>query len=276
MARGSVFPSGKQIPDRWLGKPPTIASPYTLRSEIPPRHSPPMAAAKLDLYAGRDPRDIPAYTASDAARYLRVVPDPTVRAWCFGQAAPSRGTHFKPVLAVADRQGRLLSFNNLVELFVLASLTRRHRVPLQHVRRLVKRLQERGRSAHPLADATLATDQAGQLFLEEAGHVLNVSAGWQEEMRPIVEQHLSRIERDQGGIPLRLYPFAKTKLDDERPVVIDPRVEFGRPCLIGTGIPVEVLAERWDAGDDIEAIGQDYHRDAHEVQAAIRYLRAAA
>ncbi len=170
----------------------------------------------------------------------------------------------------------MLSFKNLVELFVLAALTRRHRVRLGDVRELVGRLKERGRSKHPLADATLASDDAGQLFLEEAGHVLNVTAGWQTEMEPIVAEHLRRIERDKHGIPLKLFPFTTTRLDDpRRPVVIDPRVSFGQPCLAGTGVPVVNLVERWEAGDDIASLAEDYGRKAAEVEEAIRYLKAA-
>jgi uncharacterized protein (DUF433 family) len=232
-------------------------------------------ATKIDIYGGKDPRDLPAYTAAEAAQFVRV-PNSTVRAWCFGQAVPSRDSHFKPVLLAADPRGRMLSFKNLVELFVLASLTRRHRVRLGDVRTLVRRMRERGSSKHPLADATLSSDEAGQLFVEEAGHVLNVSARWQEEMKPIVAEHLRRVERDAHGIPRKLFPFTTTRLEDtRRPVVIDPRVSFGQPCLAGTGIPVVNVVERWEAGDDIGSIARDYGRPPNDVEEAIRFLRAA-
>jgi uncharacterized protein (DUF433 family) len=95
-------------------------------------------------------------------------------------------------------------------------------------------------------------------------------------MAPIVAEHLRRIERDEHGVPLKLFPFTTTKLDDpRRPVVIDPRISFGQPCLAGTGIPVVNIVERWEAGDDIASLAQDYGRKAREVEEAIRYLKAA-
>jgi hypothetical protein len=38
----------------------------------------------IDLYGGKDPRDIPTYRVSEAARYLRI-PIGTVRSWVAGR-----------------------------------------------------------------------------------------------------------------------------------------------------------------------------------------------
>ena len=64
-------------------------------------------------------------------------------------------------------------------------------------------------------------------------------------MEQVVDRYLKRIEREPNGLPIRLYPFTSTRLDeDPRAVVIDSRVQFGRPCVTGTGIPTCVIAER--------------------------------
>jgi uncharacterized protein (DUF433 family) len=54
-------------------------------------------------------------------------------------------------------------------------------------------------------------------------------------------------------------------------VAIDPRVQFGRPCVSGTGVPTDVLHERFLAGEGIEEIASDYGLEVHQVEAAIRY-----
>lgn len=233
-------------------------------------------ARALDIYGGRDPRDLPVYSASEAARFVGV-PQSTVCAWCFGQEVPSRGARFRPVIDVADRAQRLLSFTNLVELFVLAALTREHRVPLQDVRRFVDALKKRRKVAHPLVDAALASD-GRQLLVEEADRVFNVSRDWQAEMRPVVEKFLRRVERDANGMPARMFPFATTDLDNDerRPVVIDPRVAFGQPCIVGTGTTVVDIADRWRAGDSIAELATDFAREPAQIEDAIRYLGLAA
>lgn len=238
----------------------------------------PAKSMHREIYGGRDPRDLPAYTPPEAARYLHVPPS-TLRAWCFGQDSWNRSNRFQPVVEVADVENRLLSFRNLVELHVLSSIRRRD-VPLRYIRELVARFREEFSSDHPLADANLATDGAGQLLVEIAGRVFNVSREWQQEMRPIVDRYLRRIARDPEGVPIKLFPFTTSRTDDERmPVVIDPRLQFGRPCLVGTGIPVDVLVERFEAGDTIDLLAEDYGRDRQEIEEAIRFdhrARAAA
>jgi uncharacterized protein (DUF433 family) len=55
--------------------------------------------------------------------------------------------------------------------------------------------------------------------------------------------------------------------------VIDPRVQFGRPCLAGTGIPTEVVVERFNAGESIREIAADYEVDPQLIEEAVRYER---
>lgn len=91
-----------------------------------------------DLYGGRDPAELPAFTLAEAVAWLRV-PNSTVRAWTLGQTygtgARSRRSH--PIIEIADKKQRFLSFQNLVELHVLAAIRRQHRIPLQNVRKAV-------------------------------------------------------------------------------------------------------------------------------------------
>jgi hypothetical protein len=78
---------------------------------------------KLDIYGGRDPREIPAYRVTDAASYLGI-PVTTLRAWGRGmnyrQKDGTKG-YFRPVFSLPDPERSLLSYFNLVEAFVLSS-----------------------------------------------------------------------------------------------------------------------------------------------------------
>jgi uncharacterized protein (DUF433 family) len=52
--------------------------------------------------------------------------------------------------------------------------------------------------------------------------------------------------------------------------VIDPQVSFGRPVLVGTGIPTAVIAGRYKAGESMDALADDYGRQRFEIEEAIR------
>lgn len=215
-----------------------------------------------DIYGGRDPVEIPAHTIADAAQWVRV-PLSTTRAWLLGQ----RG--FEPVIEIADRVSKTLSFRNLVELHVLATIRREHEVSMQRVRLAVDFMKERLEVPNPLSRLPMLTD--GRDLLLEAYQLVNVTRGGQMEMRDLVQAYLERIEHDAHG-PIRLYPFSrKNVLEDPRSIAIDPRIQFGRPCLAGTGIPTAEIADRCKAGESIASLAEDYGRPAHQIEEAIRY-----
>lgn len=226
----------------------------------------------VSIYDGKNPGDIPVYLVSEAAHYLRL-PEATVRSWTLGRVynTVSGTTAFHPVITFADPVGRLLSFRNLVELHVLSSIRRTHKVELQAVRRAIKYLQDRFQSDHPLLDHQMMTDKK-DLFIEEYGKILNISRNGQTEMREIMSIYLKRIDRDRIGVPIRLFPFTRGRFDQSpRIVSIDPKIRFGKPCIVKTRIPTAIIAERYEAGDSISLLAEDYGRQTEEIEEAIRY-----
>ncbi|MGH8659799.1 MAG: hypothetical protein ACREV4_15330, partial [Gammaproteobacteria bacterium] len=94
-----------------------------------------------DAVTQKDLREAPAYGIPEAAGYLHL-PVFTLRAWTLGQRYSVRGESkdFKPVIDIADRKNRQLSFINLVEAFVLAGVRRNHDISLPKVRKAVEYL----------------------------------------------------------------------------------------------------------------------------------------
>jgi len=159
---------------------------------------------------------------------------------------------------------------NLVEAHVLEAIRRDHDIALSKVRVAVKFLDQHLGSKHPLADHHFETDGL-DLFVQRAGLLINLSQSGQLAMREVVQAYLRRIDRDAKGFPIRLYPFTrKRQLEEPRAIVIDPFVSFGRAVLAGTGISTAVIAERFKAGEAMEALAADYGRNILEIQEAIR------
>lgn len=218
--------------------------------------------------------DNPAYPASEVARILNV-PVATVKAWCFGQSYHlTSGTpkRFKPVIRPADTRAHLLSFANLCELHVLSAIRRQHKVSLAKVRDSVDYVRLQLGADRPLIDRQFRTNGV-DLFVEHASHLLNVSQQGQESLRGEFALALARIEWDRKGAPVRLFPFSRSTASGTQPktIVIDPCLAFGRPVLSGSGVPTEVIVDRFRAGDSMDEMAEDYGVDEKEIEEALRF-----
>jgi len=223
-------------------------------------------------------REMPLYTAAEAARYLRL-PASTVRAWSFGQGyrVKEGQRQFKAVISIADAKARRMSFLNLVELLVLAAIRKDHHVELKQVRRAIEFLRKKFPSAHPLADNQFQTNGI-DLFVEKYGHLLNISQDGQIAMKEVIQQYLKLVERDASGVPFKLHlPRRADAPEPLAAVVIDPERGYGRPVLDGRGIRTEVVIERFEAGESIASLADDYGLSVPVIEDILRSqsLRAA-
>jgi uncharacterized protein (DUF433 family) len=229
-------------------------------------------ASNLDIYGGRDPREIPAYRLPDAAAYLNI-PKATLRSWVKGYYYPIKSGKrlFEPVVHLPEAHVLLLSYNNLVEAFVLSALRRKYKIELYKIRKAIDTLQRRFKSRHPLAEHEFETNGI-DIFVQQYGNLVNVGLDDQLAMRQLLESHLERVEHDPAGKAARLYPFVRLNgTDQPMNIVINPYVSFGKPVIAGTGLPTRVVAERYKAGDSIPQIASDYGRKEEEIDDAIRY-----
>lgn len=223
-----------------------------------------------------DPRNQPAYTLAEAARYLKV-PDATLRSWVVGRPYPKAGGtgHFQPLIHPPERRPPTLSFWNLVEAHVLRSLRTDHGVSLKALRQALQYAERSLKIDRLLLRKELRTD-AGQVFLDRYGQLISLSASGQLAMRKLFEQHLRRVEWDEWKFPIRLYPFVSSEtLTSDMPIAIDAQVAFGRPVIRRVGISTGTIADRIDAGEPVADLSTDYGLSEAEIEQAVLYERAA-
>ena len=235
-----------------------------------------------------DPREVPIYTIAEAARYVKVHEN-TLRSWVHGRASQIQGRSrtMPPVIALPSKKSPLLSFINLLEAFNLSSLTRIENLSFKKVRIAIETLKgEKFGFEHPLINQEFLTDSI-DLFIQQNDELYNVSRWGQQAIKGIMLTYLKRIVRDEfDRSPLKVYPFAKEikfdllKKEPEkkamleqapRHIEVDPLIAFGRPTITGTGIPVESIASRRRAGDNVIFIAKDYGISEEQVQEAIDY-----
>jgi len=221
-------------------------------------------------------REEPAYTLAEAARYLKL-PAATLRSWVVGRGYPTvRGTgRFHPLIHPPQRRPPVLSFSNLIEAHVLRSLRTEHGVSVKEVRRALQYAERQLGISRLLLRQELCTE-AGEIFLERYGALINLSASGQLAMRHVFGEHLKRVAWDTERFPVRLYPFLASEVATrERRIAIDPGIAFGRPIIVRRGVSTHVIAERIDAGETVPDLAEDYDLTPAEVEEAVLYERAA-
>jgi uncharacterized protein (DUF433 family) len=71
-------------------------------------------------------------------------------------------------------------------------------------------------------------------------------------------------------LPTTLFPK-----DGGKVVSITSGIFSGRPVIEGTRIPTAVIAQRYQAGEDVKALARDYRISKGKIEAAIKYENAA-
>ena len=181
---------------------------------------------------------MPNYGVSEAARYADITSQ-TIRNW---QKLGNR-----PAPLGAREKGKELSYFQLIELAVVAAC-RKAGMKLPKIREAREYLKQEFRSDHPFATQKLLTDGV-DLMLEHGDELLVANLRGQLAWKNIIKDRLKEFEYFDGIA-------ARWHLAGRSAVVIDPRIQFGKPSV--RGVPTWIIAARSDAGEDIRAIAKDF------------------
>ena len=198
------------------------------------------------------------YDAAEVARLVRRPADDVVR-WAV--PAGDRDALLFP------RERRLLSFYDLVTAVVVSEFRRRG-VPLTKIRDARRHLAREFAVDWPFAHAVgleaLASVGSDVYLLGGSGWE-DASRGGQTALQQVVGPLLHRLEFDHERMATLWRPVDG--------VVVDPRVQAGAPCVEGTRIATQLVAELHEAGEAPEDIAHDYGLDLAAVRLALSYER---
>lgn len=224
---------------------------------------------------------VPLYTLSGAARALDV-PTSTFTTWALGytRTPPGRPKVVGEPIVTAfpnsdGRRSPIVPFVGLVEGMVLAAI-RQKGVPLQRIRPALRALTENIGLAHALASRALYTDGAEILYdyaeavgdspeARSARELVVVRHG-QRVFAEVVEDYLHRIEYASDGYArlIRLPQYRRAE------VVADPTRSFGQPIFGHGGARVADALQRFWAGDDLQAVSQEFGVQVADLEDALR------
>ena len=98
----------------------------------------------------------------------------------------------------------------------------------------------------------------------------------QLELQELLEAHLERLEWDEQGRVKRLFPLTREDVTQSpKVIVIDPAVAFGHPVIDGAGVSTAVIAQRFDCGESVAVLADDYRIEVTAVEEALRAEKAA-
>lgn len=175
----------------------------------------------------------------------------------------------RPLLLPQGR--RLFSFHDLITANVVADLRRRG-VPLMFIRDARSYLQDDLNGiAWPLAHAagirSLAT-VGRNIYYKKHDTWLDASAGGQLPFAEVTEPLLDHLQFDEDDMAQIWRPVDG--------IVLDPRVQAGAPCLEGTRLTTQFIAELVEAGDDPADVADDFNVEVSLVGQALQYEAALA
>jgi uncharacterized protein (DUF433 family) len=201
--------------------------------------------------------NLPAYQVAEAARYA-------------GTTTTTIANWQKKV--VSRREARqALSYLQLIEVGVVAAM-RASGVKLDAIRDARDYLAGRFNSDCPFAEYRFKTNGKA-LFVSsdqlasggDKEKLVVVSQGGQLAWNQILSQLLREFEYDKHLGKVSAWKVAGTN----NPIRIDPRIAFGAPQVKGT--PTWVLRERWESGESVFDIADDYSLAPGLVKAALRF-----
>jgi uncharacterized protein (DUF433 family) len=223
---------------------------------------------------GVDSREQPLYTIREAAGFLGIR-SITLTTWLYGRHyfTKTEGRKFwEPVIVPADQKMALLSFFNLAEAHILAATRYEHKVPFPSVRTAITNVIQKYPAAkpHPLLSHDFYTD-GKDLFIKTIEETVDLSSS-QLPLKQVMDFYLERVVRDDEDTPFKVYPVIRGIEAREKIISIIAGVSSSRPVIDGTGIPVSVIWQRRQAGEEIEEIAGDFEISPDKIRRAIEYV----
>lgn len=169
-----------------------------------------------------------------------------------------------PPVTLVEYEHNGISFLDLIEIRAIGNL-KAAGFSLRNIRDIALTCQQMFGETHPLV--TLRFRTAGpDIFVPSNGSLIEVGKkkgqhAWKEFLAPFLQD----VEYEHE-MARRWYPLGKANL-----VVVDPDYGFGLPVTRNSGVRREIIQERFQVGDSVDQIAQDFNMHRDEVEQALRF-----
>lgn len=206
------------------------------------------------------------YSMSDVDRYVGLAPG-TARRWIDGYVRG--GVSYPPVVRSTSTGADIVSWGELLEASLLAGF-RSNGATLQRLRPAVERLREAFGTPYPLVSRRALLDVEGRELVMRVQDDTNLESG----LRLVVVRSGQFVltqpaETFAGRAKFEGETVTELKMDGLGAVRLSPVRAMGRPAV--RGVPAEVLAEGFRAGESVSDLAELYDLGVARVEAALRY-----
>lgn len=206
---------------------------------------------------------VPNYRIREAARYADLSTQ-TVAKW---HTKP--GSNRRSTLSIKDK-GAALSYLQLIEVAVVSSF-RKAGVKLAKIADAREYLSKQLECEFPFASYRFKTD-GKELWMDYAQFEANAdddtlliaSRGGQLAWGDVIGRLREFDYENDAGLAIRWHLTGRAEN-----VVIDPRIQFGAPAV--QGVATWAFKGRWEAGEQLDDIADDFGVSKSDVLAALRF-----
>lgn len=199
-------------------------------------------------------RDVPSYTLKHPISSRRVIH------WIrVGLTTPS--------LAGIGGRELLLSFEDLVSMRVIA-LLRAFGVSWPKIHKAEQWLREQTGYPRPFAIKRVWTETR-DVFAEFPAGFITASRHGQIAFVELFEEYLQSVE-DMSFIPHDGVNVAETWTPHDD-VLMNPKIQFGDPCIKGTRLPTQILWRMYNGGDNIPYLSRAFLISEQQINNALEW-----
>lgn len=224
--------------------------------------------AESDIY---NTLNAPSYSIAEASRLVQMK-SWTVRRYLQGYEYDyiNKRTKQPPVVKSDNREKTYASFLDLVDLVFVREFMRRG-FGLPTLRKALDEARDWLGTPH-FAQSKFFTSGADQIALQvpRDGSMIVLLTGGQAAMPQVIELLSDKLDFEhvtKHGFANRWYPRGAKGI-----IVIDPFISFGRPTIIGTGIPTNNVYDLYlGEKQKIEPVRKWFNIPANKIQAAVQF-----
>ncbi|HEY4322456.1 MAG TPA: DUF433 domain-containing protein [Mucilaginibacter sp.] len=176
-----------------------------------------------------------------------------------------------------NAENKLINFKTLIEFYTFYHL-RENGFSSQHTKAIHASIAKDLNTPYPFATKIHFINSENlkskkYVYYEVGDHIIKSDGKKQFDLKPFLIPFLNKIEFNNDEIPIvdKFYP-----LENSKRIVVDPKLQFGKPTITGTGIKAEVINGFYEGGESKESICKIYNLHIQQVEDAILYFKQTA
>jgi uncharacterized protein (DUF433 family) len=158
----------------------------------------------------------------------------------------------------------LISFNDLISMRMVAIMRSRN-VKLKDIRKAERYIRQKLGIKYPFINKEVWTF-GSDVFIKLENYLLSASKYGQQAMAFLTEW-IQRVELDMSFDRDNFVESWNPFYD----IVLDPKVQIGRPCILGTRIPSRSIYRKLRAGDTSTILADLYNIDVSQIEHVIQW-----